>query len=239
MRRRIGTIINRIAPALAALIVVLLEPVLTVWMKGRESVLPLAMLLLLSAMLHPRLRHLLVVTLCYGVAFLALRDALRVQPLPPSMDYDLIEEARPVALCLVAGLATLAAVTETVHPGTVWARRCYFGAAALYFTGIGLLNFIWHSSWQSILLCVTGVIALFGCIFAQHIVSEEAEEAIVESANDEAQQREREAAHLRALRAKEWREPFVDPAEETPECDSRSNGPVPAKNRAALGQPPP
>jgi hypothetical protein len=103
-----------------------------------------------------------------------------------------------------------------VHPGTVWARRCYFGAAALYFTGIGLINFYWHGSWQAILLCMTGVIALFGCVFAHRIVAEEAAEAEETLFNDEASQREREAAHLRTLRAKEWREPLADSAESAP-----------------------
>ncbi len=238
MQRRIASILNKVVPALVALVVVLLEPVLTIWMKGRESVLPLAMLLLLSAMLHPRLRYLLVITLCYGVAFLALRDALRVQPLPPVMDYDLIEAARPAALCLVAGLATLAAIGETLRPGAVWARRCYFGAAALYFSGIGLINFVWHNSWQSILLCITGVIALFGCLFAHRIVADETEEEEEVEESDEIRQQEREAAHMSVLRAKEWREPFADATEPASDRESSSPGPAAANNRAALGQPP-
>jgi len=207
--RRYIPILSGVGPALAAFLIVLLEPAITAWMKGRESVLPLAVLLLLTALLHPRLRQLLMVTLCFGVTFLAFRDSLHAQPLPPLLAYEPIEEIGPAALILVAGLAALAAIAETVQPGTVWARRCYFGAAALYFSGIGFINFAWHSSWQSVMLCATGIIALFGCLFAHRIIAEEAESFEETAPSDEDIQREREAAHLRALRAKEWRDSFA------------------------------
>jgi hypothetical protein len=232
LQRRIGTVFGVIIPACAALLVVLLEPVFTAWMKGRESVLPLAMLLLLSALLHPRLRHLLIVTLCFGVAFLALRDALHVQLLPPMIDYDIIDEVRPAALLIVAGLAAIAAVIESLRPGTVWARRCYFGAAALYFTGIGIINYGWHGSWQSVMLCVTGVIALFGCLFAHRIVADEAAFEAEEVVNDEAIQQEREAAHRKVLRAKEWRDTLADPAEPSDGRESASVNSVSTRKTA-------
>ncbi|HZP82480.1 MAG TPA: hypothetical protein VFB21_12640 [Chthonomonadaceae bacterium] len=236
MQRRIGIVvglaISLVAPALLALCVVLLERTFTEWTQGREAILPLATLLLLSALLHPRLRRLLIVTLCYGVAFLALRDALHAQRLPPAMDYDIIEEARPAALILVAGLAGFAAVAETLRPGTVWARRCYFGAAALYFTGIGIINYGWHKSWQSLMLCATGMIALFGCLFAQRIVADEIEAETEETVNDEALQREREAAHRRVLRAKEWHDTRGDLAESPGERESASGNPPSAPTTA-------
>lgn len=229
MQRRIGIVvelgISLVAPALLALCVVQLEPAFTAWTQGREAILPLSMLLLLSALLHPRLRRLLIVTLCYGVAFLALRDALHAQRLPPEMDYDIIAEARPAALILVAGLAAFAAVAETLRPGTTWARRCYFGAAALYFTGIGIINYGWHKSWQSLMLCATGLIALFGCLFAHRIVADEIEAETEETVNDEALQREREAAHRQVLRAKEWRDTRGDSAEASGEREGAAGSP--------------
>ena len=66
--------ISAAGPALVALSAVLLEPFLTNLTSGREAVLPCIMVALLFALVHPRFRHLLVITLCYGVAFLALRD---------------------------------------------------------------------------------------------------------------------------------------------------------------------
>src|SRR5207237_4454453 len=102
----------------------------------------------------------------------ALRDSVRIrqQPLPALLDYDIVDQGRPAALLMVAVLAATAALAETLRPGTVWARRCYFGAAFLYFTGQGVITYAWHGSWQSVMLCVTGITALFGWLFAHRIV---------------------------------------------------------------------
>jgi hypothetical protein len=219
LQKRIRTLILGSVPAVMAALAVLLEPRLTSWAKGRESVLPLIMFLLLSSLLHPRLRHLLVITLCYGVAFLALRDTTRMRQLvlPDKWDYDFLDQGRLAALLLVAALSVTAAVAETIKPGTVWARRCYFGAAGLYFTGLGVINYGWHGSWQSIVLCVTGITALLGCLFAHRIVASEILDAQEEEVNDETLQQEKETQHRRTLRAKEWHDSVgmagADPAE--------------------------
>lgn len=210
-------------PALAAALVVLLEKPITNWSKGRQAVLPFLIMLLFSAILHPRLRHLLVAGLCYGVAFMAVRDAISSQPLPSRLDYEVFAGVRPAALLLVAILAAAAAVGETVSPGTLWARRCYFGAAALYFLGIGTINYFWHGSWQSLVLCATGLISLLGCLFAHRLVGIEEDDRIADEESDETEQRAREAAHLRALRAKEWHDRAV--VEDTRSSD-RENAPL-------------
>ena len=195
-------------PAVIAAAAVSMETAVSNWVKGRESALLLAVFVLLAAMMHHRIRQMLITTLCYGVACLALRD-MRQAPhaiLPPAFDYTNLEVGRMVALFLVALLAATAGLAETLRPGTTLARRLYFGASSLYFSGLGVINYAWHDSWQSVLLCATGVVAFFGCLFAHRIVAEEVEEEAAPTQNDEMQQREREAAHLRALRAKEWRD---------------------------------
>jgi len=206
-----------VVPALIALLAVVLEPFFTNWVKGRETLLPLATLLILSVLLHPRLRHMLMIVLCYGVAFLAFRDVVRLNHvhLPPLLDYDFVDILRPVALLLVAGLSMTAAVAESVRPGTVWARRCYFGAAALYFIGLGVINYAWHGSWQSIVLCGTGITSLVGCVYAHRIVDEEEEDEQF-AASDEVLQQAREAAHYASLQAKEWRDNAPVPGVQPP-----------------------
>ncbi len=193
-------------PPIIALCAVFLEPYLTPLVKGRESVLPMVICLLLSSLLHPRIRTMLVSILCYGVSFLALRDVMffRNQHLPPNMDYDFVEQIRPVGLIIVAILAAIAAIAETVKPGTIWARRCYFGAASLYFTGYGLITYSWHGSWQSIVLIVTGITALVGCIYAHRIVAIEYESEDEPFQDDVEVQLALQAAHARSLKNKEW-----------------------------------
>ena len=199
---------TKLAPPLIAGLAVFLEPRMTEWAKGREAVLPLILFLLLSSLLHPRMRNLLVITLCYGVALLAFRDVFRARHirLPERWDYDFLDQGRPIALLLVAILSTIAALGETWNPGTVWARRCYFGAAALYFTGMGVMNFVWHGNWQSLLLCLTGITAFFGCLFAHRIVASELAETQDTEPEDMEVLKAKEVAHRRALRAKEWHE---------------------------------
>lgn len=220
MQRRITILCQSLFPPLLAALAVLLEPWLTALTTGREATLPLVLFLVLASLLHPRMRTLMIITLCYGVAFMALRDAVtaRAIPLPPTLDYLVIDAARPVGLMLVAALAGAAAIGETLKPGTLWARRCYFGAAALYFIGTGIINYGWHGSWRGLLLCVTGAIALFGCFLAPRIIAseQEAEEEFAAAGRDDMEQRERDLAHLKTLRAKEWHDTGALDSEDLP-----------------------
>ena len=204
------TIYGLVPPLIAGTALVLEAP-LTRAFNHREAMLPVVLFVLLSAILHPRLRNLVIVTLCYGVAGMALRDAFsaRSTPMPPEMDYLVLDTARPVVLLFVAALALASAIGETRQPGTVWARRCYFGAAALYFTGIGLINIGWHSSWRGYMLFAIGLIAAKGCFSASRIVaSERAEDEAEKAFVDSEYQLERNAAHRRTLQAKEWHDPI-------------------------------
>jgi len=208
-----------LTPPLIAGAAVLLESPLTRAFNNREAMLPILLFVLLSAILHPRLRALMIVTLCYGVAGMALRDAVSARsiPMPPDLDYLVLDTARPLALLFVAVLAIASAIGETRQPGTVWARRCYFGAAALYFIGIGLINIGWHSSWRGYMLFAIGLIAAGGCLFAHRIVASELEEeAEAKTAEESPYQRDRNEEHRRNLRAIEWHDPLESVSTGTP-----------------------
>ncbi len=208
-----------LAPILA-LVTVYIEPELTRWMTERPATLPVILLLLLASLIHPLSRQTLVITLCYGVSFLALRDAFQPKHinvlLHPilvqfgDLDYkqnDMLETIVITTLMIIAALAALSAVGETVAPGSTWTRRCYFGAAALYFTGMGTNYLFAKISMQSVVLALTGITAIAGCLFANHIVSgNEAEEEQSDIADDVELQKQREAEHLKAILAKEWHE---------------------------------
>lgn len=199
-------ILSGLLPPTIALAAVAAEPAVVVWGRGRDSVLPLLVFGVLAAILHPIVRQMLLVTLCYGVAFLSVRDTFRMPAiaLPQSLDNDLLDVVRPVALLTVAVLAATAGIVETLSPGTVWARRCYFGAAALYFCGSGVLSYLWQPSWQAVLLIAIGVMALIGVILADRVVASELEDDEPMPVSDEAIQQLSEAAHRRVLTAKEW-----------------------------------
>ncbi len=218
--------VGGIAPAILAGLAVLFEPRLTALAQGREAILPVVVFLLLSSLIHPRSRRLLVITLCYAVAFLALRDTFWPRPvvLPPLFDYAVLEDVRIACLLVVAVLAAVAGVGETVQSGAVWARRCYFGAASLYFTGLGVITYGWHGSWQAVLLCAMGAMALYGCLFAPSIVASEIEieeEALI---SDDAIQQRQLAAHARVLREKEWKDPGLLPPQSDRDYRMRPEG---------------
>ena len=215
MIRALSKTVLAILPAVLAYYAVLLEGYLRNWASGRGAALPLIMLLIGTTLLNPRLRNQVIVALCYGVAFLAIRDTFQVQQfrLPIRMDPDLAETIVLSAHLVVAGLSLVAAVVETINPGTVWARRCYFAAAALYFSGLGISCYGPHGSWQAVVLCLTGITAIFGSIFAHRIVAaEQWVEPNIEM-SDEAEQRLRDAEHVRALRDKEWQDPAATGAD--------------------------
>jgi hypothetical protein len=212
----VGWLATCFGPPILAGFVVSNEAPLTALSRTHEAMLPLAVMLLMAALLQQRLRQFLVVTLCYGVAFLAIRDTSRVTqiPLPPALNYDWVDALRPVGLWLVAALAVISAVAESIKPGAVWARRCYFGASGLYFAGVGLINYAANHSWRGIVLCVTGGMAFLGCLFAQQIVADEAVASDEEELSDELAQQAREASHRAALQTKEWRDNLIAIIEE-------------------------
>jgi hypothetical protein len=228
MQGRIQKLFPWVVPVLVASVSVMNEVRISVWVGRHEAVLPLAVIVLLLSLLSKQLRSVLILTLCYGIAFMAFRDIGRVgsQPLPQMLNFDFLDQSRPAILLLIAGLAATAAVMESINPGTVWARRCYFGAAALYFIGLGIIHVGRYGSWKAILLCVTGVTAIFGCIFAERIVSAEIEEE-EEDLSDEVVQGLVKAAHHRTLLAKEWHDPTTgDTASQ--DTNSSGNSPTPA-----------
>ncbi len=197
-----------ILAAAAACTAVILEGRLRIWAHGRPM-LPLIMLLVGTTLLIPRLRNQVIVAMCFGVAFLAVRDSFHTHlwDVPFTMDRKLANILILCALLLIAALSIVAAVLETLNPGNVWARRLYFSAAALYCTGLGIRYYGPHGSLQTIVLCGTGLMAVFAGLYAHRIVVPEQAEPVRHTMSDEAEQRLRDAEHLRALRDKEWQDP--------------------------------
>ena len=117
MLGRIQKVLFGVVPVFAAGVSVLNETRLSGWVGQHQSVLPLAVIVLLLSLLSHRLRNLLILTLCYGVAFMAVRDIGRVgsQPLPQAINFDFIDHFRPAILLLIAGLAATAAFMETLN----------------------------------------------------------------------------------------------------------------------------
>jgi len=197
-------------PLAAAYLLIQLEPYLTVWSQRRPGLLVVAMVALLGGMLLPHVRQLLIVTLCFGISLLALQDTFRPVLPPPTLDYAIVERMYPFAWALLALLAAIAGLMEALKPGSVWARRFYFGAASLYLSGRGLNGLLRYLNWESTVLLVTGIVAGVGVFFAHRIVAAEVEalgEEMVET------QGEHSARRAATVAAREWR----DKPEEMPQ----------------------
>lgn len=208
MNPRVRLAVRILVPLTAAFLAIVLEPFLTALAVSRPGVLPVAMVTLLGLLLLPRARRLLLVTLCYGVALLAFRDAFRVVPPPPLIDYDITEDLfpilRPLVWGMVAILAGTAGTLEAIEPGRVTARRCYFAAAALYFSGNGLLGLLRTVNWEALALLATGIGAAFGVLYAHRIVAAEKE---TEAEDDDIRAlAELPAKRAALIAAREWQD---------------------------------
>jgi hypothetical protein len=203
MVRRYKALLRIVLPLTAALAVIRLEPYLTELVRNRPGVLPVAMFGLIGCLLIPRIRQMMIVTLCFGIMLLAMHDAFGNPRLPAAIDYLILERLYPLAWGALALLAFASGLAEALRPGEVWARRCYFGAAAVYLCGHGLLAFLRYPSVQSAILFATGLFALAGVFMAARIVSRENEEEIEEDLRMLAVNMENRS---RVMAAREWKE---------------------------------
>ena len=185
----------------ASVICLLLGPKIAELARARPGFVPVGMAALLAGLLHPRIRHWFIISLCFSVSLLALKDTFRSAPLPVPLDRPFFHAMYPGAWFLVALLAAAAGVLEALHPGSVAARRCYFATASIYFVGHGFTMFLWEASWEALVVLITGLVAGIGVGFAQRLdVGEEFSTLMDE---EEAARAERRA---QAVAAHEWRE---------------------------------
>lgn len=197
-------VLRLVIPLTLAYAVIALEGPLAAFAVDHPGLLPVALVSLVACFLMPSARRLLVVTLCFGISLLAWHDTFRPVWIPPAIDYEIVEHIYPYGWALLAILALVAGVAEAVHPGSVWARRCYFAAATVYFGGHGIFSFIKYPNWQSVVMIATGIVAVIGIFRAQSIVAAENEGASEdEDIRALAEQTERRSARLADS---EWRE---------------------------------
>lgn len=203
-RRGVLTTARLLGPLALAYALICCEPLLTNLMRNRPGVLPVAMVALAVGIAIARVRRWLIVTLCYGIGLLALRDLRNLAPLPAQLDYLFVEQIYPYGWTLLAAIALTAGAAEALYPSSIWARRCYFGAAALYLGGHGLIALLSHPNYNGAILLLTGVFAAAGVFYAPKIVArEEQEERDDEDLRD---LRERAAQRQRSLARLEWQE---------------------------------
>ena len=184
----------------AAALCLALAPRIEWLARQRPGFVPVAMAVLLGGLLHPRVRHWFIISLCFSVSLLAVKDMLRTVPMPPQIDWAASHAAYPVVWLLVAVLAAAAGVLEALHPGSVAARRCYFATAAVYFTGHGFTGFLWEGNWQTLAALAIGVVASLGAVFAHRL------DANTESPVSEDVDEARAAKTREKVAAREWHE---------------------------------
>ena len=162
-----------VIPFTLAYLVLALEAPLAAFAVNHPGLLPIALVSLVTCFLLPATRRWIVVTLCFGICLLAWRDTFRTVWIPPAIDYVFVEKIYPFGWALLAALAFVAGIVEALRPGSLWARRCYFAAAAVYFGGHGLFSFVKYPNWQSAVMMSTGILAVFGMFNAHKIVANE------------------------------------------------------------------
>lgn len=204
MQQSIRPALRVFGPLAVAYSAIKLEAQLTALVQSRPGVLPVAMVAMLAGLLVPQVRRALIITLCFTISLLALQDAVTRVHLPAEFDYVGVERLVPYGWAALSILAATAGLAEALHSESVWARRCYFGAASLYFTGHGLLGYAHQPNWGSLVLLGTGIIAAFGVVFAHRIVAAEQETGLDDE--DLKAQAERDARRAEALAAREWRD---------------------------------
>ncbi len=144
-------------------LLVLKEQDITLLASERQAVFPIALFIFVAILLSPKMRHILIVSLSFGVGFLAIRDAEWHGPLPAILNTLLIRSVvYPFVWGMIAGLSLMAGAVESLSPGKSLARRCYFAAAALYFTGHGFMIEILRPSNEGLVMCVIGLLAFAG-----------------------------------------------------------------------------
>ena len=173
--------------------------------KERPGIVPVALVGLVAGFVLPFARRWLVVTLCFGVGLLALRDTFGTHLLPAALDFEGVNRIYPFGWGFLAALAFFAGIGEAVHPGSVWARRCYFGVAALYFLGHGIISFIKVPNYQSGILAVVGLVALYGVRMADKVVEAEEEDEVLDE--DIRAIIENQSDRSKKLASREWTDP--------------------------------
>ena len=177
-------------------------PVLTTISRQRPGIVPVGMAIILAGLMNQRVRHWVIVTLCFTVALLALRDSFRLAALPSVLDNPVLHFLYPYAWISVAIMAAAAGWLESREPGNATGRRFYFATVSLYLTGHGLMQLLWFPSWDAVVLLGTGLVAGIAVIFADRMYPEESNDEQDNSA-------ELETARLRKERVErhEWRDP--------------------------------
>ena len=211
LHRRITGILLKLLPPIVAYVGVTRTLELTSWSSRHETTLLLLLFALVGSLLHVQSRHAVITTLCYGVGFLAARDINFTLGLPPALRSTFLVHLRMVTLGTISLLSMFAAIAESISPGTVWARRCYFAGASLYFFGTGINTYYAAHSWQAIMIIITAICALLGLIFADKIVAIEQEDDDTSDRDDGKRQEELNQAHQQALLRKEWKDPLESP----------------------------
>jgi hypothetical protein len=197
-------LLRLVIPLLSAYLLIEVEPILGALAQDRPGIVPVATVAFIFGLISAPVRRWLIVTLCFGVTILAVRDTFREVILPPSLNYVFIDKTYPFAWGAIAILGGFAAVGEALRPGTIWARRCYFGAAALYFLGHGSLGFLKTPNWHSTIMMAVGLVSLSGVFMADRVLEEDDEEEPMDE--DMRELAKQNAQRASRLAAKEWRE---------------------------------
>ena len=185
----------------AAVVCAILGPRVAEVARARPGFVPVGMAILLGGLLHARIRHWFIISLCFTAALMAIRDMLRSALLPPALDHPVLHAAYPLIWLGIALTAAAAGFLEAFRPGGAAARRWYFATAFLYLSGHGFTKSLWDPTWESLAILAMGIAAGVAVPFADRLDFRPGRPE-----SPEETEREREERKKARIAAHEWRE---------------------------------
>lgn len=196
---RTHSLIRALGPLVAACASARWQDGVNSYVADHPAVAPIALVFLIGALLVEQSRRFLLVTLCFGIGVLALKDAFGGAPIPVQMNHPIIQTALTFAWVAIAGTSLIAGIGLAGHPFAPGPRTAYFLATSAYLVCSGIMGIMRAGDWGSGVVLATGLAALIGVASARRGAIESDEELDDESVFEASQE-----MRTRAVAAREW-----------------------------------
>ena len=192
-------LIRVLAPLTAACASVRWQDDVNRFVASHPAVAPIALVALIGALLVEPSRRFLLVTLCFGIGVLSLKDAFGGSSLPAQLDHPFAQGALQIAWVVIAATALVSGFGLARRPYAALPRTGYFVATSAYLVCNGVMGILRAGDWGSAIVLGTGIAALIGVATARREVDvpeEEQDDLGVYEASQE--------SRTQAVAAREW-----------------------------------
>lgn len=170
-RRALGRIVLAVLIPPVAILAALHSQPLGAAAFRRPGLLAIGLITVAMALAFKSARRVLLVALAYGTALIALLGILRSRIEGPPADIGALAPLYLVGWVILFLLATTAGTLEILHPGTVFAKRCLFAAAAVFLVGHGIVGLATLPNAFSAAAIVAGFLSAFAAVMAHRLLA--------------------------------------------------------------------